>query len=69
MVALKPAQWRLLDLGIMLLLWLTAFWLWNSQPMLPNFFAPCAHGPPTYEFFPYSDAVFNDLQLIALFWA
>ena len=60
MTALKPDQWQLLDIGIMLLLWLTAFWLWNSQPMLPNFFAP-RPGPPTYEFFPYSDAVSYDL--------
>jgi len=49
-----------LDLLIMLLLWLAAIWIWDSQPMLPNFFAPRPIAP-TYTYYPYSDALGYDL--------
>ena|GEM_PF-993051 len=43
------------------LLWGIAALIWSLAPMERHFFAPGPY-PPNNEFYPYSDAVFNDLS-------
>lgn len=48
------------DLGLAVLLWLTAVLLWNSQPYTPGVFNTPAR-PPTYEIYPTNDSFIFDL--------
>ncbi len=50
---------RRLDFIIFLILWVAAVWRWGVEPLRPSYFSPVPQ-PPTYEFFPYSDAANYD---------
>jgi len=49
-----------LDIGISILLWAAAFWVWTQTPMSPSYFAPQPRAP-NFEYYPYSDAAYYDL--------
>ena len=49
-----------LDIGISLLLWAAAFWVWSQTPLSPSYFAPQPRAP-NFEYYPYSDAAYYDL--------
>lgn len=41
-------------------IWILAALIWSLAPMKPHFFAPGPY-PPNFEFYPYSDALHNDI--------
>ena len=47
------------DLLIISFLWLTAFVLWNQEPLTPAFFVPEPRAP-NFEYYPHSDAALHD---------
>ncbi len=49
-----------LDVGISILLWIAAFWIWTQTPLSPSYFAPQPRAP-NFEYYPYSDAAYYDL--------
>lgn len=53
----KPKPW--IDWAIALVIWLGAFLFWQLTPMPPTFFAPNPQ-PPTYQYYPFSDAAGYD---------
>lgn len=48
-----------LDVGIFLIIWITAFMIWMQQPIPNSYFTPRIR-PPNYEVYPYSDARIHD---------
>ena len=42
------------------IIWICSAIIWRLSPLKNNFFAPGPY-PPNYEYYPYSDAIFNDL--------
>jgi hypothetical protein len=64
----KKSRWVQIiqkDAVICILLWITAFSLWMSQPLKPNWFLS-APRPPNFEFYPNSDASVYDISAINL---
>lgn len=51
---------RNLDIIISVILFVLAVWLWQSQPLVSDFFAPLPRHP-NYELYPYSDAANHDV--------
>ncbi len=53
------SDWRL-DLGLFLLIWAVAAWVWAKEPLLYSYFLrrPIA---PNYEYYPFSDAAYYDI--------
>ncbi len=65
----SPRRLWTFDLLAALLVWLVAVWLWQAQPLSPNYFA-LRPVPPNFEYYPYSDATGYDLtaQRLLLGW-
>lgn len=53
------ALWGKIDLGIFIVIWVSAAIIWIQTPMQPTFFAPLQR-PPDGVLFPYSDAALYD---------
>jgi hypothetical protein len=60
-----PGRSGWLDLGIFLIIWLSAFWIWMQQPVPNSYFTPPVK-PPNYEVYPYSDARIHDSDALGI---
>ncbi len=58
-LAVNRKTW-LYDALVVILLWLGAVFLWQAQPVKPNYFL-LRPGQPNYEYYPYSDAAALDV--------
>lgn len=58
-IQINPKLWRWIDVLISVIVFVTAVFIWNAEPMDRAYFAPKVR-PPNFELYPYSDAALYD---------